>query len=296
MPVRGNFCAEQLNGYPDDPTQFLAGQVNPDGSNKWRTPTGIAQSLSASGNKFIESYDASTGLFVARRPTEADLSLSDITTNNVTSSAHGLAPKSPADATQFLNGAATPAYAAVKDSDLSTSDITTNNVSTSKHGFAPKLPNDATKFLDGTGAWSVPSGGGSSPSATTVSTTSLSYTAGERKTFDLTVTGKTLMLLQVTEASGKKFRFQLYATSALRASDASRGYTVPIALGQPTGIGLDLYIPQVSPYSTPFQLTPVTPISNGDTVRATTIYAAVTSLETSTQTIQVTVTYVPMES
>src|SRR5690242_17913837 len=87
------------------------------------------------------------------------LNLTDVTTNNVSSTKHGFAPKSPADATQFLNGAATPAYAAVKDSDLSTSDVTTNNVSTTKHGFAPKAPNDATKYLDGTGAYTVPAGG-----------------------------------------------------------------------------------------------------------------------------------------
>jgi len=80
----------------------------------------------------------------------------DNTDLNVTSSAHGLAPKSPADATKFLNGAATPAFAQVKDSDLSTSDITTNDLTTTKHGFAPKAPNDASKFLDGTGAWSAP--------------------------------------------------------------------------------------------------------------------------------------------
>jgi len=48
-----------------------------------------------------------------------------------------------------LNGAATPAFAAVKDSDLSTTDITTNNVSSTKHGFAPKSPADATQFLNG---------------------------------------------------------------------------------------------------------------------------------------------------
>lgn len=81
--------------------------------------------------------------------TEDDIALSDVTTNNVTSSAHGFAPKSPADATKFLNGAATPAYAQPKDSDLSTSDVTTNNVSSSKHGFAPKSPADATQFLSG---------------------------------------------------------------------------------------------------------------------------------------------------
>lgn len=97
---------------------------------------------------------------------EASLVLTDVTTNNVTSSKHGFAPKSPADATQFLNGAATPIYAQVKDSDLSTSDVTTNNVSTTKHGFVPKAPNDASKFLDGTGAYSTP--GGSSAITTAV--------------------------------------------------------------------------------------------------------------------------------
>jgi hypothetical protein len=87
-------------------------------------------------------------------------SLTDETNNNVSSTSHGLVPKAPADDTKFLNGAATPAFALVKDSDLSTSDITTNDVSTSKHGFAPKLPNSASKYLDGTGAYSVPGGGG----------------------------------------------------------------------------------------------------------------------------------------
>ncbi len=91
---------------------------------------------------------------------DATITTTDITTNNVTSTKHGFAPKSPADATQFLNGATTPAYAQVKDSDLSTTDITTNNVSTSKHGFAPKGDANAAHYLDGTGAYSTPSGSG----------------------------------------------------------------------------------------------------------------------------------------
>jgi len=74
---------------------------------------------------------------------------SDVTTNNVSSTKHGYAPKSPADATQFLNGAATPAFAQVKASDLAITDTTNNNVSSTKHGFAPKSPADATKFLNG---------------------------------------------------------------------------------------------------------------------------------------------------
>lgn len=90
---------------------------------------------------------------------EADLSLTDVTTANSSSTKHGFAPKSSADATLFLNGAATPAYAAVKDSDLSLTDITTNNSSTSKHGFCPKLSNTATQFLNGTGGWTTPTSG-----------------------------------------------------------------------------------------------------------------------------------------
>lgn len=86
---------------------------------------------------------------------EDDITLVDVTTLNVTSTKHGLAPKSGGSATTFLNGAATPAYAAVKDSDLSTSDITTNDVSTSKHGFVPKATGLTTQFLNANAAYSA---------------------------------------------------------------------------------------------------------------------------------------------
>lgn len=88
--------------------------------------------------------------------TDATISISDITTNNVSVSKHGFAPKAPNDATKFLDG--TTAYDTVKDSDLSTSDITTNDVSISKHGFTPKAPNDTSKFLRGDGTWAAPTG------------------------------------------------------------------------------------------------------------------------------------------
>lgn len=71
------------------------------------------------------------------------------TAANVTSAAHGMAPIAPADATKFLNGAATPAYAQVNGSDLALTDVTTNNVTSTKHGFAPKSGADATTFLNG---------------------------------------------------------------------------------------------------------------------------------------------------
>jgi hypothetical protein len=93
--------------------------------------------------------------------TESSLNTSDVTTNNVTSTKHGYAPKSPADATKFLNGAATPDYALVKDSDLSTSDVETNNATSSKHGFLKKLENTGTKFLRDDGTWQTPSSGSS---------------------------------------------------------------------------------------------------------------------------------------
>lgn len=73
---------------------------------------------------------------------------------------------SPSDATKFLNGAALPAYAKVKDTDLAmTVASAVNDVSITTHGFAPILPNDATKFLNGAGAYTVPASGGGAGSA-----------------------------------------------------------------------------------------------------------------------------------
>jgi len=69
-------------------------------------------------------------------------------------------PKSPGNAAQFLNGAATPAFALVTDANLSISDITTNNATTGAHGFAPKLSGNVLQFLTGTGTWAVPAGSG----------------------------------------------------------------------------------------------------------------------------------------
>lgn len=99
-------------------------------------------------NQFLTAI-SSSGVISKAQPTEANLSLSDITTNDATSTKHGLVPKTPGDATKFLNGAATAAFAAVKESDLSTSDITTNDVTSTKHGLSPKSPADATQFLNG---------------------------------------------------------------------------------------------------------------------------------------------------
>jgi hypothetical protein len=58
-------------------------------------------------------YDVTWGEVASVSPgsiSEGSIILSDVTTDNVTSIAHGFAPKSPADATKFLNGASTPGY------------------------------------------------------------------------------------------------------------------------------------------------------------------------------------------
>ena len=87
--------------------------------------------------------------------TDAGISMSDITTNDVSITKHGFAPKLPNNATEYLNGIGT--YSTPTDAGIVTSDITTNDVSITKHGFAPKAPNDSSKFLDGTGVYSIPS-------------------------------------------------------------------------------------------------------------------------------------------
>ncbi len=158
---------------------------------------------------------------------------------------------------------------------------------------------------DGTGVTSwVSPGSATLPSISAVSTNNDSYTTGQRRTYDLSM-AKTFTAWRVTEAStssspptlGKKFRLQLYQTSAARLADASRGFTIPLPLGQPHGCILDLYIPQTGVWVTPFNLTPNVGGSNNDgPPQLVTIYAAVTSVETTTQNISVTISFVAMES
>lgn len=64
------------------------------------------------GAGLVSSVFGQTGAVTASQAAvDTFAAATDVTTNNVTSSAHGFAPKSPADATKFLNGAATPAFA-----------------------------------------------------------------------------------------------------------------------------------------------------------------------------------------
>lgn len=130
-----------------------------------------------------------------------------------------------------------------------------------------------TKYVDDaiTAAESGIVSSGAAPPSVTVSTSNDNFTAGERKTYDLSM-GKSCLVWKVTESNAKKFRLQLYSTSAARAADASRGRTIPLALGSQHGCILDLYIEQ-SGAVTPFKLSPPVIGSNNDGTQTTTIYA-----------------------
>jgi len=112
----------------------------------------LAISESAGGGAYVSK--SVTGANVKALVTDANLTTTDVTTNNVSTTKHGFAPKSPNDGTQFLDGLGN--YDTVKDSDLSTSDITTNDVSTSKHGFTPKAPNNTNQYLRADATWAIP--------------------------------------------------------------------------------------------------------------------------------------------
>lgn len=85
--------------------------------------------------------------------TEADVTLSDVSTLNVSTTKHGLAPKAPSDTGKFLRGDGT--WAQVTESGILLADVTTDDVSTSKHGFAPKAPNDTKKWFRGDATWAT---------------------------------------------------------------------------------------------------------------------------------------------
>ena len=88
---------------------------------------------------------------------ETDLSLSDNTTANSSTSKHGLLPKLDNNTSHFLNGQGGWTTPVVTETDLAFTDITTADSSTAKHGLLPKLDNISTHFLSGQGSWLTPS-------------------------------------------------------------------------------------------------------------------------------------------
>ena len=111
------------------------------------------------------------------------------------------------------NTGADPTYSAVVEADITLADNTTDNVSTTKHGFAPKSPNDATKFLDGTGAYSTPSGPGTSTITTTGGVPALAIPAGSGNLI-IFCNNATLLQIQGITAGSDGQRLTIYSIGA----------------------------------------------------------------------------------
>lgn len=123
---------------------------------------GLFSARPAAGNAGAHYFATDTGLMYrdngstwdAETPLDSSLSTSDVTTNNVTSAKHGFAPKSPGDASKFLNGAATPAWAslpAAAGAELDYKQITADvSVTGTADGTATTLITSNSVSYDGT--------------------------------------------------------------------------------------------------------------------------------------------------
>lgn len=128
-----SFAFNNANGFAGSvafstTTPWLTLQVN---------PTGIIYSTLVGGSNLLQGVaipaDATqflNGSAAYAKVKDSDLSLSDITTNNVSSTAHGFAPKFPNNTTTFLRGDGT--YAAPSAS----TSVYANGVDTSRDGNA----------------------------------------------------------------------------------------------------------------------------------------------------------------
>ena len=103
---------------------------------------------------------------------------------------------------------------------------------------------------------------------------------------------KSILLIKV-DTGGKKARVRLYNTTANRTADTSpdRPNSTPPVPGTQHGVLCDLYLDTADKYT--WWMSPPALGFNGDSPQVSTIYCAITNLDTSTQTITVTFTFVP---
>lgn len=112
----------------------------------------------ATGWLFIEldtgkSFRVVASVWTLNALTGVDLLLTDVTTNNASTSMHGFLKKLSNTATEFMDGQGN--WDTIKDSDLAFTDITTNNGSISAHGFLPKGSNNGSELRDDN-TWGFP--------------------------------------------------------------------------------------------------------------------------------------------
>jgi hypothetical protein len=159
---------------------------------------------------------------------ETQISLSDNTTADASTTKHGLLPKISGVSTQYLNGEgvfATPPDTVVTDATIAVTDVATNNASTSAHGWLPKLSGVSTSYLNGEGVFTTPAGGGASA-------TEVVFTNGDLSTGVLTVThngslaSKYAALAQVVNNSGSMVipdQINTFSTNSFKVDLSSYG-------------------------------------------------------------------------
>lgn len=153
----------------------------------------------------------------------------------------------------------------------------------------------SSTFLTGTMTWGSPGAGTGLATRTTVTSTYTSLAAGATDSSKAPTMFKSFALLGISITSNKKCRIRLYQTSAARTADLNRPYSVPIALGSQLGLIADFYFDQVNAV-TPWACMPDVFGSNQDGSVSASIYASVTNIDTSTQTIAITYTIVQLEN
>lgn len=88
------------------------------------TPDGVTLDLNVSSQLEIKAGGVGTTQLASSAVTEGKLGLSDVTTNDVSSSAHGFAPKLPNDASKLFLGDGTYGYAAYYTENVQTANYT----------------------------------------------------------------------------------------------------------------------------------------------------------------------------
>lgn len=157
---------------------------------------------------------------------------------------------------------------------------------------------DTKKLYVGDAAGGKNQVGGASGGLATRTTATSTYTslaAGATDSSQAPTFFKSFKLSGISITGNKKCRIRLYSTSAARAADLNRGYTVPLALGSQHGCIADFYFDQ-SIATTPWTCSPDIFGSNQDTIVAAVIYASVTNIDTTTQTIVITYTLLQLEN
>lgn len=207
------------------------------------------------------------------------------TFDDVTSSSHGFVPKSPGDATKFLNGADTPVFAKIKDSDIVLADIATNDATVAQHGFMPKLSGQADEYLDGMGLATIPRVL-RQRTQVIVTTAVLATNASEQGVVALAFSSCVLYVIQSDTAA----RVRLYGTAAEQAADLGRA----IGVAPAAGIGLQAEFQ----FSAPGEIhaSPIAPIANQDSPAAHQIYYTIENRSAGATAVQVTLIVLPVEA